>query len=234
VDENGAVTIDVRRSSDRTVTRPDDNGVGPTSRHSFSFGSHYDSSNLGFAAIVAHNDEQLPPGTGYPQHPHSDLEIVTWVLEGALRHTDSSGNSVLLQPGDLLGTHAGSGIVHSELAEAGTPARFLQTWLRPDEPGGTPRFAQDRWAGSDELVEVVGPSSGVGVATLGARLYLATAGSGSLALPDAPRSHIFVMDGSVEIADRQLVGGDAARLENENGRQLVLTEQATVAVWTFT
>jgi redox-sensitive bicupin YhaK (pirin superfamily) len=74
----------------------------------------------------------------------------------------------------------------------------------------------------------------VGVATLGARLYLATAGSGSLALPDAPRSHIFVVDGSVEIADRQLVGGDAARLENENGRQLVLTEQATVAVWTFT
>jgi hypothetical protein len=87
------VTIEVRRAADRFVARAE----GRTTWHSFSFGGHYDPANVGFGALVAHNDEHLPPGTGYSDHPHHDVEIVTLVLEGALRHTDSTGRSGVLE-----------------------------------------------------------------------------------------------------------------------------------------
>ena len=86
------MSIDVRRASGRSVTEAEDR----TTFHSFSFGAHYDPGNIGLAAMVAHNDENLRPGGGYGPHPHTDLEILTWVLDGALRHTDDSGRSTVL------------------------------------------------------------------------------------------------------------------------------------------
>jgi redox-sensitive bicupin YhaK (pirin superfamily) len=221
------VTIEVRRAADRFVTRDE----GRTTWHSFSFGGHYDPGNVGFGALVAHNDEQLPAGTGYPDHPHRDVEIVTVVLEGALRHTDSTGRTGVLVPGEVSRTSAGAGIVHAEVTEPGVTTRFVQTWLRPDEPGGPSSYASAEVDASTGLVEIVGPDGVVGVGTSGARLFAARPGAHGLTLPDAPLLHVFVPDAIVTIGDRELTPGDAARLTDEGARELVVETSGTVLVW---
>lgn len=220
--------IEVLRAADRFVTYAE----GRTTWHSFSFGVHYDPANLGFGAMLAHNDETLPPGTGYPAHPHRDTEIVTWVLDGALRHADDAGNAGVLLPGEVQRVSAGSGIVHSETTEPGVRTRFLQTWLRPDVPGGAPSYAVERAQPGSGVVEAVGPG-GLRIGTAGARLLLATAVPGSLVLPDASLVHVFLVDGRAALGDRELAPGDAARLTDQGGRELVAVEPVTAAVWAF-
>jgi len=227
------VTIEVRRAGDRFATRAE----GRTSWHSFSFGSHYDPGNVGFGALVAHNDEHLPPGTGFPDHPHRDVEIVTVVLSGALRHSDSSGNADVLVPGQVSRTSAGAGIVHAEVAapevDSNTTTRFVQTWLRPDEPGGASSYSVAEVGRPNDLTEVVGPGGLLRVGAEGARLFLAQAGAGTLALPDAPLLHVFVPDGVIDLGDRRLEPGDAARLTGDGGRTLTVEEPALVLVWSL-
>jgi redox-sensitive bicupin YhaK (pirin superfamily) len=223
------VTIEVRRAGDRFVTRDQ----GRTTWHSFSFGTHYDPGNVGFGALVAHNDEHLPPGTGYPDHPHRDVEIVTLVLEGALRHTDSDGHTGVLVPGDISRTSAGAGVVHAEMTEPGTSTRFVQTWLRPDVPGGPPSYATADVGRPPELTEVVGAAGAVGLGVRGARLFLAQARPGELPLPDAALLHVFAADGRLLLGDRELGPGDAARLGHEGGRAVTVEIAGTVLVWAF-
>lgn len=223
------MTIEVRRATDRFVTHDE----GRTTWHSFSFGSHYDPGNVGFGAITALNDEQLPPGTGYPDHAHHDVEIVTVVLSGGLRHTDSEGRSGVLVPGEIARTSAGSGIVHAEVADGSEPTRFLQTWLRPDEPGGPSSYDAAAIGRPAGLAEVVGPGGAVDVGVRGARLHLARLDPGSVELPDTPLLHVFVVEGEVTLGDRELGADDAARLTDEGGRALGVATQGTIAVWSF-
>ena len=224
------MTFEVRPAADRFVTRDQ----GRTTWHSFSFGPHYDVGNLGFGALVAHNDEHLPPGTGYPDHPHRDVEIVTLVLEGALRHTDSGGRSGALGPGQISRTSAGAGIVHAEMTEPDVATRFVQTWLRPDESGGASSYVMAEVGRPDSLTEVVGPDGVVGVGTHGARLHLAHLDAGQVALPDASLLHLFVPDGTVTVGDRELCPGDAARFTGEGGRVLTVESPALIVVWSLT
>jgi quercetin 2,3-dioxygenase len=223
------VTIEVRRAAERFVTR----AAGRTTYHSFSFGAHYDPRDVGFGTLVAHNDERLPAGTGYPDHPHRDVEIVTVVLDGALRHTDSSGRSGVLVPGEISRTSAGSGIVHAEVADGSTSTRFVQTWLRPDESGGPSSYAAAQIGRPADLTEVVGPEGAVGVGTSGARLLIAGARPGRLLLPDAALLHVFVADGAMTVGDRELEPGDAARLTDEGGRELVVEHPGVLLVWSL-
>ncbi|MBW8751181.1 MAG: pirin family protein [Propionibacteriales bacterium] len=223
------MTIEVRRAAERFVTRE----AGRTTYHSFSFGAHYDPRDVGFGTLVAHNDELLPPGTGYPDHPHRDVEIVTVVLDGALRHTDSSGRSGVLVPGEISRTSAGSGIVHAEVADGSAEARFVQTWLRPDEPGGPSSYAAAQVGRPVGLTEVVGPEGTVGVGTSGARLFVAAATAGRLLLPDGDLLHVFVADGAMTVGDRELEPGDAARLTDEGGRELVVERPGMLLVWSL-
>ncbi len=142
--------IDVRRGGERFETTTD----WLTSRHSFSFGQHYDPDNVGHAVLVAHNDDVVAPGHGYDLHPHADLEIVTWVLAGSLVHEDSHGHSGVLTPGVVQRLSAGSGVQHSERNDApgaAEPTRFVQMWVRPDESGLTPsvRAVAGRRTGAD-------------------------------------------------------------------------------------
>jgi quercetin 2,3-dioxygenase len=221
------VTIEVRRAADRFVTRDE----GRTTWHSFSFGPHYDPGNVGFGAITALNDEQLPAGTGYPDHPHRDVEIVTVVLDGALRHTDSDDRAGVLVPGEVSRTSAGAGIVHAEVTEPGVHTRFVQTWLRPDEPGGPSSYASATVGGPEELVEVVGPDGAVAVGAAGARLFLGRPGRGRWSLPDAPLLHLFVPEGRALLGDRELADGDAARLVEEGGREVRVEDPGLLLVW---
>src|SRR4051794_40068602 len=227
--QDRCMTIDVRRAADRPVTRED----GRVTSHSFSFGAHYDPANVGFGLLTAHNEDRLQPGAGYPEHRHSDVEIVTVVLDGALRHRDSAGNSNVLVPGEVSRTSAGSGFVHAELSEPEVPTRFVQAWLRPDEPGGDPSYAVAAVGRPWNLAEVVGSDGPVGIGARGAHLFLATPAPGAVALPEAPHLHVFVADGRAVLGDRQLAAGDAARLTGEGGRLLVVETSAVLLVWAF-
>jgi len=223
--------IEYRRGEDRFVTSAE----GRTTWHSFSFGTHYDPGNVGFANLAAHNDERLPPGTGYDDHPHADLEIVTWVLTGALRHTSSVGSGVIA-PGQVQRLSAGSGVVHSEMADGEEQTRFLQAWVRPDEPGGEPEYLASDVTLEDGWTRVADGDGG-GVVPIGARgtaLQVAQLAPGQrLALPEAPRLHLFVASGSAMLAERLLEEDDAARLVDEGGRAITAEEEAQVVVWSF-
>lgn len=196
--------------SARFRTRED----GRDTRHSFSFGRHYDPANLGFGPLVALNDDRLAPHAGYPDHGHSDIEIVTWVVEGALHHTDADGTAVL-GPGSVLAQSAGDGIRHAELAGDG-PTRFVQTWLRPDSPGGVPSRAHVRAPELGEgLVPVVGPE-GLPVGVAGAELRAGTLPTGAvLELADGHRHHLLVADGELALPDGEgtITDGDALRVD---------------------
>ncbi len=229
--------IDVRRAAERFTTTAD----RVTSRHSFSFGAHYDPGNVGLSVLVAHNEDLVGPGAGYDAHPHRDTEIVTWVLEGSLAHEDSRGNVGVLQPGLVQRMSAGSGLLHSERNNApgaSVPTRFVQMWLRPDEAGLEPSYAQhDVAADRGLLVPLVSGvptvDAAVTIATSGAALFVARLSAGeSVVLPDAPHLHVFVARGAVLLEGAgRLEEGDAARFSGDGGPRLTAVGAAEVLVW---
>jgi len=223
---------------------------GIETRHSFAFGAHYDPKNTGFGLLVAHNDENLGPGAGFDMHPHRDAEIVTWVVEGTVRHIDSLGNDAMLGPGTVQWQGAGSGIVHSERnASNDQPARFIQVWLTPDEYGLAPGYASTQAKlepnaltlvaggegdGSDPAEDGQWDGAGAGVLRIRQRhaaLYAAKLDAGSsVDLPGAPYSHLFVISGVVRIGLGGLEAGDAARITGD-GVQLDCLDDAELLVW---
>ena len=217
------------QASSRFVTRAE----GRTTWHGFSFGAHYDPSRVGFGALIAHNDELLPPGTGYPDHPHVDTEIVTFVLSGALRHTDSSGRSGVLVAGDVQRMSAGSGVVHSEVCEANEDTRFIQAWVRPDVAGVVPSYAEASGVPAAGLTCVVGPD-GLPIGTAGAGFHVGRLSAGrSIDLPDALRLHVFVASGRVMLGEQLLSPDDSALLTDEGGRSIRASTDAELLVWSF-
>ncbi len=190
---------------------------------------------MGFGSLVAHNDELLPPGTGYADHPHVDLEIVTWVLGGALRHTSSVGSGVV-GPGQVQRLSAGSGVVHSEVADGPEETRFIQAWVRPDEPDLEPDYlSADVTMGEGWTCVADGDGRGVvPIAAQGASLHAADLVTGQrLALPDAPRLHVFVARGRAMLGERLLEPGGAARLLEEGARTVTAEDDAHLVVWAF-
>lgn len=225
----------MRTSDDRSETR----SGGRTTRHSFSFGAHYDPRNVGFASLVAHNDEVLPSGTGYPDHPHADTEIVSWVVEGALRHTSTVGSREL-GAGSVQRLSAGSGVVHSEVAAGAGTTRFLQAWVRPDEPGAEPSYDAAPVSLDAGWTCLVGREGRLGLGASGVALHAAALGEGDrLALPDAARLHLFVAapaevaSHGVMLGERRLLDGDAARLVDEGERVVTAVGAAQLLVWAF-
>ena len=209
-------------------------------RHSFSFGPHYDPGNLGFGPLVCHNDDLLDPAAGYAEHPHAELEIVTWVLEGALVHTDSTGARHVLEAGRAQALSAGSGIRHSEVADvASGRCRFVQAWLAPSLAGAEPSYVLGEAPTTRSGVVEVAGGSGLPIGTAGARLLVARLAAGdTAALPDDPAQHVFAATGSVTLDDADLDrahlhAGDAIRLTDEPGRTVTATADAELLVWSF-
>ena len=139
--------LDLRRGGDRFATRID----WLDSKHSFSFGPHYDSANTHFGLLLVSNDDVVAPGSGFETHPHRDMEIVTWVLDGGLVHQDSTGHNGVIYPGLAQRMSAGTGILHSEKNDAWRlednprprdPVHFVQMWVVPDAPRVTPGYEQ--------------------------------------------------------------------------------------------
>jgi len=124
--------INLRKATDRFHTQID----WLDSWHTFSFGDHYDPDQMGFRALRVINDDTVQPGQGFGTHPHKDMEILSYVLEGGLSHRDSSGGGGVIRPGDVQRMSAGTGVVHSELnASDKEPVHFLQIWSVPERRG---------------------------------------------------------------------------------------------------
>jgi quercetin 2,3-dioxygenase len=233
--------VRVRRAGERARTR----SGGVESRHSFSFGAHYDPANTHFGLLVASNDDLVAAGDGYPTHPHRDVEIVTWVLEGALVHRDSTGRGGVVHPGVAQRLSAGSGVQHSEHADPALagPTRFVQMWVLPDSTGGPPEHAQVDLAGALDGGGLVVVASGrpehaaqraVALRQRHAALHAARPRpGGTVALPPAPLVHVYVARGSVGIEGAgELAEGDAARVTAADGQRLVAgADGAEVLVW---
>ncbi len=131
--------IKVRPAGERGKTRTD----WLDSRHTFSFGDYFDQQHMGFGSLRVINEDRVVPGGGFPTHSHRDMEIITYVLEGAVAHKDSTGTSTVIRPGEVQRMTAGTGISHSEYnASQNEPVHFLQIWIVPDEIGLVPDYEQ--------------------------------------------------------------------------------------------
>ena len=229
-------SVDVRRAGERFRTR-----VGwLDSRHSFSFGGHYDPRNTHFGLLLVSNDDRVRPESGFSTHPHRDMEIVTWVLEGELVHQDSAGHTGLIHPGLAQRMTAGSGILHSEMnSTRGADVHFVQMWVVPDAEGVRPGYEQldiNAELAGGGLVPVAsgrGHDSAIRIHQRDAVLHAARLAAGTaVPLPAAPYVHLFVARGTVELDGAgALRAGDAVRITGGDGQQLTGRTDAEVLVW---
>ncbi len=212
--------LTVRRSDSRGATRFN----WLDSRHTFSFGEYYDPAAMGFSVLRVINDDVVVPGAGFPTHPHSDMEIITWVLSGALEHRDSLGNGSIIRPGDAQRMTAGTGVTHSEMNPSRSePVRLLQIWLLPNRRGLAPGYEQRNFTEADRrgrLRLIVSPDGNDGAITIHQDASVYTG------LLDADRSvhhelragrkaWLQVARGSVALNGQELNEGDGAAIEHE-------------------
>ena len=194
------------------------------SRHTFSFADYDDPKQMGFHALRVINEDRVVPGAGFPAHGHRDMDILTYVLEGALEHKDSLGNGAVIRPGEVQRMSAGTGIVHSEFNPSKTdPVRFLQIWIIPDRIGLPPSYEQKAFPLEERrgrLRLVASPDGADGAVTLhqDARLYVANLGAGERVTHAIGRDRgvwLQIARGIVALGDTEMREGDGAAIENE-------------------
>jgi quercetin 2,3-dioxygenase len=228
--------LQVRRSEERGHA---DHGWLDT-HHTFSFASYHDPRFMGFRNLRVINDDVVAAGEGFPTHGHRDMEIITYVVDGALEHEDSMGNGSVMRPGDIQRMSAGTGVTHSEynhLKDAAT--RLLQIWILPDELGARPgyeqkRFEADERKGTLRLVASKDGDRGSVSMNADARLYasiLAPGERASLDLDVDRFAWVQVVRGSVSVAGETLRAGDGAAIAEERSVELVGVEPAEVLVF---
>jgi len=233
----GRMPIDIRRAGDRFHTQID----WLDSWHSFSFSSHYDARNTHHGLLLVNNDDRIRRASGFPTHPHSDMEIVTWVLEGELEHRDSTGTRGVIYPGLAQRMSAGRGIRHSEINASQTQdLHLVQMWVLPDTNGIEPSYEQrdvnDSFNGSG-LVPVAsgrGHDGAVQIHQRDAVFWVGRLSSAqTVSVPDAPHVHVFMArgDGGLE-GSGALAEGDAARLSAAGSPALTAgTHGCEVLIW---
>lgn len=230
--------INIRRADERFHTQI----PWLDSRHSFSFSQHYDPSNTHHGLLLVSNDDIIKPGTGFRTHPHQDMEIVTWVLEGELEHKDTLGNAGIIYPGLAQRMSAGRGIWHSEMNPSGRQAvRLVQMWVVPDTERIDPGYQQldinqqlDR-GGLVPIASGRGHDAAISIRQKGAVLWGGRLQAGrSVRIPDARFVHLFVAKGSADLEGAgTLDQGDSVRLTSAGAPTLTAgrTAGAELLIW---
>jgi len=230
-------TIDIRRADQRFAT----NISWLDSKHSFSFGPHFDPANTGHGLLLVSNDDIVRAGTGFDTHPHRDMEIITWVVSGELEHKDSERNRGIIYPGLAQRMSAGTGIWHSEInASTDTDVHFVQMWVPPDTESIDPGYQQLDI--NDELAKggLVPIASGKGHdAAISIRQHDAVLWGGRLhagetvKIPDDRHVHVFLPIGTAELEQAGPLGtGDAVRLTDADRLELTAgADGAEVLIW---
>jgi hypothetical protein len=211
--------------------------------HSFSFGHHADPSNVGHGLLLVSNDDIVAPATGFGAHPHRDMEIVTWVLDGRLEHRDSEGNVGELYPGLAQRMSAGTGIRHSEMnPDPAVPVRLVQMWVRPDTVGVPPSYEQvdvvDRLAGGGLVAVATGDprvDGAIRIHQRDATMWVARLDAGAaVEVPAARHVHLFVATGSLRLTDAEVLlgAGDAARFTDAGAIAATAVQDGTeIIIW---
>ncbi|MEH6801204.1 MAG: pirin family protein [Halopseudomonas sabulinigri] len=210
------------------------------SRHSFSFGSYYDPEHIGFSDLLVINDDRVAPAGGFGKHPHRDMEIFSYVLEGSLKHEDTLGNGSLIKPGDVQLMSAGTGVAHSEYnASNSTPVHFLQIWIMPGKQGIQPEYQQQHIAAEEKrgrLRLILAPDGAKGALTLhqDARVYAGLfngAEHDTLTLPTNRHAYVHVASGTVTVNGQQLSEGDGLKLRHAHTLEINQGQNAEVLVF---
>jgi redox-sensitive bicupin YhaK (pirin superfamily) len=228
--------ITKRPAGERGSTRTD----WLDSRHTFSFNRYYDPRFEGFGDLLVINDDTVAPAGGFGTHGHRDMEIITYVVAGALEHRDSSGGSGVLRPGEVQRMSAGTGVRHSEANPSTTdPVHLLQIWLTPARPGGTPGYEQKNFADEEKRgrLRLIASSDGRdGSVTVqqDAQLYAALLEPGQeavYALPADRHAWVQVARGAIELNGHELAQGDGAAMSGEERLTFAAREPAEVLLF---
>ena len=229
----------IRRSHERGHA---DHGWLDT-RFTFSFADYFDPEHVQFRTLRVMNDDRVAGGGGFPTHPHRDMEIVTYVLEGALEHRDSMGNGSIIKPGDVQYMSAGSGVTHSEFNASETePVHLYQIWMFPEKKGLKPQYDQKNFSAAEKrgkLRLVASPDGRDGSVKIRQDndLYVTVLGSGeSVKHQLEPDRHAYVQvaRGSVKLNGEKLEAGDGVALSEEASIELTGVNDAEVLLFDLT
>ena len=208
--------------------------------HSFSFADYYDPKFMGFRALRVINEDCVAPGGGFPTHAHANMEIITYIVDGALEHRDSLGNGEVIRPGDAQRMSAGTGIRHSEFnASTSEPVHLLQIWIQPDRQGVAPGYQQQALPaqdGSTRLDLVAGPEGGPEAVWLHAdvslhRAVLAPGGEIDVAIAPGRHAGVQVVRGNAVAAGQTMAAGDGLAISVTSSVKLTSAAGAELLVF---
>jgi len=228
--------IEIRRSEERGGG---DHGWLKT-HHTFSFDRFYDPRWMGFRSLRVINEDWVSAGQGFPAHPHRDMEILTYILEGGIEHQDSLGTSSIIRPGDGQRMSAGRGIRHSEMNPSSTEAvHMLQIWITPDRSGHQPSYEQKAFPEEEKrgkLRLIASPDGNDGSVTIhqDAKLYVSLLAPGQRVqheLGEGRHGWLQIAKGAVELNGQKLVQGDGAAISEERALSIKGEEQAEVLLF---
>lgn len=213
------------------------------SRHTFSFGHYYDPKHMGFGPLRVINEDRVAPGGGFPTHPHADMEIISYVLEGALAHKDSLSTGSEIRPGDVQRMSAGTGIRHSEFnSSAAEPVHFLQIWILPERKGLQPGYEQKRFSHDEKRckLRLIGSRDGrEGSVTIHQDVDLYA----TVLAPGEAVSHVLAMGrlawvqlarGAITLNGAPLNAGDGMAIENVSELRLEAQEDSEILLFDMT
>ncbi|MFZ0580850.1 MAG: pirin family protein [Candidatus Acidiferrales bacterium] len=206
-------------------------------RFTFSFDQYYDPQHTQFRSLRVLNEDIVAPGQGFGMHPHRDMEILTWILEGALEHRDSMGTGAVIRPGELQHMTAGSGVMHSEFNPSpNDPTHLLQIWIMPDRKNRKPEYEQLAFPDKDlrgKFLHVAGPEAPVTIHQ-DANLYIARLDKGDQAKLDLKADRhawVQVARGGLTLNGQELKAGDGAAISKEDEIQVKAKEASEVLLF---
>jgi quercetin 2,3-dioxygenase len=210
------------------------------SKHSFSFGDYYDPAHMGFRQLRVINEDKVAAGQGFGRHPHRDMEIISYVISGALGHKDSMGNGSVIRPGEVQRMSAGTGVTHSEMnPDPQNPVHFLQIWLLPERRGIAPGYEQKAFTDEDKrgkLRLVASRDGRAGSVTVhtDASLYISLLESGQRvthSLAEGCHAWLQVVRGAIELNGTKLRAGDGASVSDERALEVSARELSEILLF---